>query len=674
MGLWSVIRSLLGLDTPPAPRADMPTRATAAAPTSTAKPARRQPAAYGTRAHTARNHAAPSRAAAPSKASALRSKPTPAPLLPQHDIDAARTIIGPIEKHDLSDEQISAIAGAGHNTLVLAGAGTGKTTVIAGYVAWLLATGKARPDDILVLSFTRKSADDMSARIRQATGSTVHASTFHSLGLEICTASRLGKPVVLTDAEAERNIFQPAFGRMLREPERYPALLALLPDYLRSRIREAAQQSQQQAQQARHSQYTRAQETADAKPFIDKLSATAKTVITHMRAQNLDIEALRRLNEQRGGKHTGRNRMLLDLLDPVYRAYMSYLRDHRCIDFAGMITGATDAIRSGDYRHGYKYVLIDEYQDMSLPRYRLVRALREQRDFSLFCVGDDWQSIYRFAGSDIRLILDFANVWGDWGPTTLRELTVTRRFGPSLIDASGEFIMRDTSLYHKQLRSTATATDHSLKVLGGHGTQAVYDALVKQLRALRGKAPSVLLLGRYNSDIMPIKRADSAHGLFRFNDDGTIVFREKPGMTIEFMTVHKSKGLQRDYVFLLCCTGGMKGFPSTIPPEPLIGLLLPEAERMPDAEERRLFYVAMTRCRKKVFFMVDTDRPSRFIYELHKSRPNIFRGVPLPEQCPACGEALVTRMANGNPDRTFTACTGYPQCRFTRDGAGKRSR
>ena len=151
MGLWSVIRSLLRLDTPPAPRAGMPTRAMAAAPTSTVKPARRQPTAYGTRAHTARNHAAPSRAAAPSKASALRSKPTPAPLLPQHDIDVARTIIGPIEKHDLSDEQISAIAGAGHNTLVLAGAGTGKTTVIAGYVAWLLATGKARPDDILVL-------------------------------------------------------------------------------------------------------------------------------------------------------------------------------------------------------------------------------------------------------------------------------------------------------------------------------------------------------------------------------------------------------------------------------------------------------------------------------------------------------------------------------------------
>lgn len=617
----------------------------------------------------------PSKATQHAKTTGTR-RPAPAPLLPQRDIDEARAVIGRIEHHDLSDEQISAIAGAGHNTLVLAGAGTGKTTVIAGHVAWLLATGRARPEDILVLSFTRASANDMSARIRQATGSTVHASTFHSLGLEICKASHLGKPAVLSDAEAEHNIFQPVFGRMLREPQQYPALLALLPDYLRSRIREAAQQSKQsrQPRHNQHNQYAHANTiAADTKPFIDKLSTTAKTIITHMRAQNLDIEALRELNQRHGGRHTGRNRMLLDLLDPVYRAYMAYLRDNRRIDFAGMITGATDAIRSGDYRHSYKYVLIDEYQDMSLPRYRLIRALREQRDFSLFCVGDDWQSIYRFAGSDIRLILDFAKVWGDWGPTTLRELTTTRRFGPSLIEASGDFIMHDASLYRKRLHSTATTTtDHSLKVLGGHGKQAVYDALVKQLRALRGKTPSVLLLGRYNNDIMPIRQADSTNGLFRFNDDGTIVFLEKPGMTIEFMTVHKSKGLQRDYVFLLCCTGGMKGFPSTIPPEPLIGLLLPEAERMPDAEERRLFYVAMTRCRKKVFFMVDTDRPSRFIYELHKSRPNIFRGVPLPEQCPACGEALTTRMANGDPERTFTACTGYPQCRYTRDGSGKR--
>ena len=73
-------------------------------------------------------------------------------------------------------------------------------------------------------------------------------------------------------------------------------------------------------------------------------------------------------------------------------------------------------------------------------------------------------------------------------------------------------------------------------------------------------------------------------------------------MDIKFMTAHASKGLQRDFVFLLCCSGGLKGFPSAIPEEPLLGLLLPEVERMPHAEERRLFYVAMTRCKKKLFF------------------------------------------------------------------------
>lgn len=138
-------------------------------------------------------------------------------------------------------------------------------------------------------------------------------------------------------------------------------------------------------------------------------------------------------------------------------------------------------------------------------------------------------------------------------------------------------------------------------------------------------------------------------------------------MAIEFMTAHKSKGLQRDFAFLLCCSGGLKGFPSTIPEEPLLGLLLPEVERYPHAEERRLFYVAMTRCKKKMFFVVDQTRPSRFIYELHdRICPNIFRGVSLPPQCPMCGSALTERHTRNNPNSTFYGCTGYPFCTYVK--------
>ena len=302
---------------------------------------------------------------------------------------------------------------------------------------------------------------------------------------------------------------------------------------------------------------------------------------------------------------------------------------------------------------------------MSRPRYELIRALREQSDFTLFCVGDDWQSIYRFSGSDIHLILDFADIWRDWGPTRMFQITTTRRFRQSLIEASGKFVMQDKNLYVKHLHNPSDKKDYSLKALGGATQEERFDAIVKQLRKLP-KTASVLMLGRYRSDLNLLSRNDR-DGLLQIDEHSSkITFLEKPDMDIEFMTAHKSKGLQRDFVFLLCCSGGLKGFPSAIPEEPLLGLLLPEVERMPHAEERRLFYVAMTRCKKKLFFVVDQTRPSRFMYELHdRICPNIFRGVKLPPQCPNCGEALRLRHAGSDPSRAFYGCTGFPNCRFT---------
>lgn len=400
--------------------------------------------------------------------------------------------------------------------------------------------------------------------------------------------------------------------------------------------------------------------------YRQSLVENAQTIIQHMRQNNIGIDGMRELNERRGGKHIGRNREMLQLVEPLYNAYVGNFRATQGIDFPGMITDAIRCVRRGAYRHPYKYVLIDEYQDMSRPRYELIRALREQSDFTLFCVGDDWQSIYRFAGSDIHLILDFAATWQPWGPTRMFQITTTRRFRQSLIEASGKFVMQDGNLYVKHLHNPSDKKDYSLKALGGATQEERFNTIVEQLRKLP-KAASVLMLGRYRSDLNLLLRNDR-DGLFQIDEHtGGIVFLEKPEMDITFMTAHKSKGLQRDFVFLLCCSGGLKGFPSAIPEEPLLGLLLPEVERMPHAEERRLFYVAMTRCKKKLFFVVDQSRPSRFMYELHdKICPNIFRGVKLPPQCPNCGEALRLRHTGSDPSRTFYGCTGFPNCRYTR--------
>ena len=583
------------------------------------------------------------------------AKLTPQPLLPADRIDKARGIIGNIEKHELSDEQISAIAGAGHNTLVLAGAGTGKTTTIVGYIAWLLATKRATPEEILVLSFTKASADEMSQRIMASTGKRIRACTFHSLGLEICRAATIAnRPII--DGHTSNTVVRNTFEQLLSKNIGYRLLaFKLMSKELLGKYGKAAKSEDFQLPT----------DDYGFNQYKQNLIENAQTIIQHMRQNSIGIDGMRELNERSGGKNVGRNREMLQLIEPLYNAYISNFRTTHGIDFPGMITDAIRCIQRGAYRHPYKYVLIDEYQDMSRPRYELIRALREQSDFTLFCVGDDWQSIYRFAGSDIHLILDFAEIWRTWGPTRMFQITTTRRFRQSLIDASGAFVMQDKSLYVKHLHNPSDKKDYSLKALGGATQEERFDAIIEQLRKLP-KTASVLMLGRYKSDLNLLSRNDR-DGLFQIDEHtGGIVFLEKPKMDIEFMTAHKSKGLQRDFVFLLCCSGGLKGFPSAIPEEPLLGLLLPEVERMPHAEERRLFYVAMTRCRKKLFFVVDQSRPSRFMYELHdRICPNIFRGVKLPPQCPNCGEALRLRHAGSDPSRKFYGCTGFPNCRFT---------
>lgn len=657
MGLLSMLKNVLGAES-----ATQPTQQTRSSAKSTTRPARTPQSKQ--RTQQTQHVQQPSRAFQQSqrttqqRAQQSQSKPaklTPQPLLPAERIDKARAVIGKIEKHDLSDEQISAIASAGHNTLVLAGAGTGKTTTIVGYIAWLLATERATPEEILVLSFTKKSTDDMSHRIMASTGKAIRACTFHSLGLEICRASTIAQRPII-DGHASNGVVRATFERLLAQNIHYRLLtFKLMSKELFGKYGTAA----------KHEDFQLPTNDYNFNQYKQSLIENAQTIIQHMRQNNIDIAGMRELNERRGGKHVGRNREMLQLVEPLYNAYLDNFRTTQGIDFPGMIIDAIRCVRRNDYRHPYKYVLIDEYQDMSRPRYELIRALREQSDFTLFCVGDDWQSIYRFAGSDIHLILDFAEIWRDWGPTHMFQITTTRRFRQSLIDASGAFVMQDKSLYAKQLRNPSDKKDYSLKALGGATQEERFDAIVEQLRKLP-KAASVLMLGRYRSDLNLLSRNDR-DGLFQIDEHtGGIVFPEKPDMDIKFMTAHASKGLQRDFVFLLCCSGGLKGFPSAIPEEPLLGLLLPEVERMPHAEERRLFYVAMTRCKKKLFFVVDQSRPSRFMYELHdKICPNIFRGVKLPPQCPNCGEALRLRHTGSDPSRAFYGCTGFPNCRFT---------
>jgi DNA helicase-4 len=219
---------------------------------------------------------------------------------------------------------------------------------------------------------------------------------------------------------------------------------------------------------------------------------------------------------------------------------------------------------------------VDEFQDISLGRAGLIRALRGQvQGAKLFCVGDDWQSIYRFTGSDISLTTDFE---GYFGPARRTALDRTFRFHDRIAAFSSHFVQRNPRQLRKRL-STAATSDKLGVVVYRHGEgDDPLPTILAEIAALG--AASVFLLGRYG---------------FTAPDDLRALQARFPRLNIRFLTAHGSKGLEADYVVLLGLTSGRHGFPSEVADDPVLGLVLADGEPFAFAEERRLFYVALTR-------------------------------------------------------------------------------
>ena len=129
------------------------------------------------------------------------------------------------------------------------------------------------------------------------------------------------------------------------------------------------------------------------------------------------------------------------VLRPIYDAYQKKLEENGEIDFEDMLNMAAKCVCEKKFIHPYKYVIVDEYQDLSGSRYNLLKSLRRSKDYHLFCVGDDWQSIYRFNGCDVSYILDFEKYWG---PSAICKIEKTYRFSGELLKKSSEFVCRNS--------------------------------------------------------------------------------------------------------------------------------------------------------------------------------------------------------------------------------------
>ena len=352
-------------------------------------------------------------------------------------------------------------------------------------------------------------------------------------------------------------------------------------------------------------------------------------------------------------QYNNRTYLFLKIVEPIFHLYQKVLSETNQIDFNDMINDSKKLIEANQIELKYKYVIVDEYQDISKTRFRLIDAIRNQCNAKLVVVGDDWQSIYRFAGSDVNLITEFETI--NEKATVTKNLEKTYRNSQGLIDIVGTFIMKNKRQRTKTL-SSSKILDMPLRIelYENNKLEAVISAVESIIEENNG-AQEIVLLGRYTFDRLFAKENN------RIEIDKYLrkLYNQ---IEFKFMTIHKSKGLEAEYVILLNADNSKLGFPSKINEDNLLNLVLPKKEPLKYAEERRLFYVALTRTKNTIYIIVPKRNPSQFIKELvdDKHLPNLFGDEHI--ICPRCGGAMIAH------EEGYYYCSNYPLCDHTVSG------
>ncbi|ETD72592.1 hypothetical protein V757_03465 [Pelistega indica] len=420
----------------------------------------------------------------------------------------------------------------------------------------------------------------------------------------------------------------------INSPGRLDELIALLQDYfiyLKSEGKTAANLAEEQAQLEQINQQTNhyfSSERIQEKQHLAEIKEQQKNQQrnTGINTEDLSSETLMLtywINSEK--------MFIYSLLIPIFEAYEDYLREEQAIDFDSMISLATHYVQEGKFQIPWTDILIDELQDISVARFKLIQAMRQQRpSLRLFCVGDDWQTIFEFAGSQLAYIRHIENYIGD---TTKISLDVSFRFHQGLSDLSSAFIQKNPSQYKKTLQALEVKQEE------GNGVTLVpYQREQRQEYQFQNQQSQYRyqqklqyqcieqLLSRIEqkyilSKLTPSSTETVFHPtkitcliLARFNhllpsESQLAIYQQKfPSIHLRMSSIHSAKGQEADIVILLGLNKGEFGVPSEKASR--LEKYKPTFEQFPFAQERRVFYVALTRAKKHVYLMYEQDYPT----------------------------------------------------------------
>lgn len=692
--------------------------------------------------------------------------------LERRDKNKLRKLAEVTEAFNLSEEQVNAATSHFKETLVVAGAGSGKTSVLIGRAKYLVDFGRASGEQILMLAYNKDAASELSERAK-ASEIDVVAQTFHAFGngivnyggaktgaafggkgevasflskqlargLDEQSRSELAKyfsqelvpirdfkefenlneyaayvratiPRTLNDEQVKSHgewlianflfthgidyEYEPVYnvGSSSKERHRPDFVLrqagkpSLWVEYfgidrqggVAPSINSSVYNNSIEWKKGVHSKngsklidlyfydlkegtlLLKLQDSLRAHGFkpsrmtSDEILAQANTVgytsrFLHVTEQFLSHARAKRLTQnelQDLASGNPRDEIFIKVFNKMLSAYELALAEKGLPDYAEQIHGAADRILAGEVPFPFTHVLVDEFQDISADRSRLLDAMKTANpQLELTCVGDDWQSIYRFGGSDVSIMQEASK------PKMIRKrvnLTNTYRLPQNIADISRSFILKNPLQLEKQVNSRSKFEGPGEIVFHWDTEQKQSEEnLRKVIRRIGADADnpelSLKVLARYGDNLPEISLVQNLwEGL------------------VDTSTIHAAKGLEADYVVIMDLVQDFRGFPSTIEDDPVMRLVMNDREAQLHGEERRLFYVAVTRARRATHIVSPMSAPSVFASEIYKD--GLAKHIGIDESknriCPVCqsGRILVSASGSGS------YCSNIPLCDF----------